>query len=385
MVGLDSASKEDHDDVALAHEYRLSLTTKPRQSSFRVVALVFLKPESIDINKATIPGIVCWEGDRPYLVGSNSESCWMGNSICAERAALVQLRWFPDTIVSKIVVVTDAPCQVSPGMLCREFMASMDQIPWDTPVLLAGTNCQLCGKCPLETDQACSHSRGACQRLDHITNIRELYPHPSLYVRTAPSGCVEFGSKWKDVLLDSESELLKVARSAIDLTDPCSDLHPITYAAAVYFRDKSFAKAVSKKALEYGCSLDAVTQLSPILEAKRNRGIEPLELVQIDHFGIAHAPFGAARAFLVEHGYGNLKVFVHSYNTELRSIEWKTMKAVDLAPNIPSHVRKIINPSLDDNKEKEGEGDQSSEYEDETDYSSDEEQYSSTSYGSSKN
>jgi len=34
-------------------------------------------------------------------------------------------------------------------------------------------------------------------------------------------------------------------------------------------------------------------------------------VVQVDQFGILHAPFASARAFLVEYGHGDATVLVH--------------------------------------------------------------------------
>lgn len=130
--------------------------------------------------------------------------------------------------------------------------------------------------------------------------------------------------------------------------------------------------ACQKKALEYGCSLDAVTQLAPFLEDQRQlmhrysqtkpsssnvsssssissasfvafasylsidesataKSNRPILLIQVDQFGIAHAPFAKARAFLTEYGYGDCHVLVHNADaTEMLDIQVK-----DLVPSAP--------------------------------------------------
>jgi hypothetical protein len=335
----------DQSDLLLAHKYRQSLKYAPRQSNFRVVALIFLEKESI-LSNIESPPLVCWLGeDRPYLLGTNAEACWIGNSVCAERAALTQLGWYPSAVVNKIVIATDAPDAIAPGMLCREFMASCDQIPWDTQIVLGGTHCQLCNSehggngddetCPDGT----IHNMVAC-----VVPLQELYPHPSLYVRTKPTDCVAFGKQWAARLAESESPILQIARTAFDgeVEDgEHTELHPITYAAAVLFRDKSYATSRCVKLLEYGCSMDAVTQLAPIMKAKRDKGLEAIQIVQVDQFGIAHPPFAPARAFLAEQGYGHLSVLMHSFDLEENCLVWKNTKASELAPMTPEFVKQL--------------------------------------------
>jgi len=49
----------------------------------------------------------------------------------------MQIRFIPDIeTVTKLVIVTDEVDAISPGLLCREFMASHGKIPWDVPIVL---------------------------------------------------------------------------------------------------------------------------------------------------------------------------------------------------------------------------------------------------------
>jgi hypothetical protein len=359
----------DQLDLLLAHKYRRSLRNAPCQSNFRVVALIFLEQGSILSDRnSSCPPLLCWSGDRPYLLGTNAETCWIGNSICAERSALALLRWYPSAIVSKIVIVTDAPGAIAPGCLCREFMASCDQIPWDTRIVLGGTQCQ---RCKLQLPKECQlldqdaprngdidvddndSSEGTDSTIvcadgtkhdfvSSIVTLKTIYPHPSLYVRSKAEECVALGSKWKQSLLKSEEHLVNVARDVFGKqADKSTSLHPISYVAAVRFQDDSFATSRCVKSLEYGCSLDAITQLAPQMEAKRNSGIDAIQIVQLDQFGLAHPPFAPGRAFLVEHGYGHVEVGMHDFDPHCNVLIWNVVKASELAPMVPDFVAQM--------------------------------------------
>lgn len=57
---------------------------------------------------------------------------------------------------------------------------------------------------------------------------------------------------------------------------------------------------------------------------------EPVLIIMIDQYGIAHAPFAQARALLSEHGYGEVKVIVH--NAVSRMPEVTTITALTPQP-----------------------------------------------------
>jgi cytidine deaminase len=362
----ESEMESDQLDLLLAHRYRRSLKNAPCQSNFRVVALIFLEQDSIVPDRTSCLPLLCWSGDRPYLLGTNAETCWIGNSICAERSALALLRWYPSATVSKIVIVTDAPGAIAPGCLCREFMASCDQIPWDTRIVLGGTQCQRCElHLPQEyqlldqdarrngdndDDKNSEGSDGTMLCADgskhdfisSIVTLETIYPHPSVYVRSKPEECIALGSKWKHSLLQSEQLIVKIARDVFgQQVDKSTSLHPISYVAAVRFQDDSFATSRCVKSLEYGCSLDAITQLAQQMEAKRNSGVDAIQIVQLDQFGLAHPPFAPGRAFLVEHGYGHVEVGMHDFDPEHNVLIWKAVMASELAPMVPDFVAQM--------------------------------------------
>jgi len=369
-------------DVFLAHKYRFKLTKPPRQSSFRVVAVVFYELNDGTIWDFTPIGASKSEG-RPYVLGANDEPCFIGGSICAERAAFVQLRWLSATgqlrKITKVVITTDAAIPISPGMLCREFMSSQPYMSMDVPIVL-GT-C-ICKHCQLDITKVepesvtslispCSKRQGQSHVfMGLVTNLNQLYPFPSPYTRLDTQGCVALGKRWSEHHLlegyGTEAEnalstgkiqqLLQRAKEA-SMSDYRSALHPIQYGAAVLFTDGTLVTSHQKKALEYGSTLDAVTQLAPIIEEKckisRNQNItpeigepnkiRPMLLAQVDQFGIAHSPFASARAYLSEFGYDDCVVLVHTFVGEegneqnIESLEPKLLQVrVDqLAPQAP--------------------------------------------------
>ena len=482
-------SDDDWNDIQLSHEYRLHLQTKPSQSSFRVLALVFY--ESIEDNEedgtelptksavsTTLPFV--WipryttettnsnddrnndedpqqqqrkrprrgRHQRTYVVGTNDEPGFIGGAICAERAAMVQLRFAPPHKITKIVICTDSADPISPGMLCREFIAGHggqgdgggrhrrryhQEISWDLPVISTGSYCRRCQKqdeglfVPMPSTPSssssfqcstsiCNSSDGDKTALkdpgDEIgfthhdipvlqTTIRELYPHPSPYTRLTAKESVELGKKFHNYYYSShqsqkqEERSEKARRRQDDNTamgrrllqmamneaqkqrqrkhgdvggfDPSSDddsddIHPIYFGAAVEFQNGSIVTSYQLSALEYGCTLDAVSQLATQIDkmasATTNNGDGgegthdrnlPICLVQVDQYGIAHAPFAPARAFLTEHGYGSCDVLLHDTGhsrtnevtpfTNYDDVEqWKLIQvnASSLAPNSPS-------------------------------------------------
>ena len=74
--------------------------------------------------------------------------------------------------------------------------------------------------------------------------------------------------------LDATRYLLHLAQKASQ-RDSRTALHPLRYGAAVLFSDGSTSTAYQKKALEYGCSLDAVTQLAQVIEDKGGESGDP--------------------------------------------------------------------------------------------------------------
>ena len=200
-------------DVLLAHKYRLSLRSAPIQSSFRVVAVVFFSRSQGAVRRQ----------ERFHVVGSNDEPNTVSGSICAERAALMQLRFVLDLEeVTKVIIVTDDVDPISPGMLCREFMASFNKMSDSTPILLGRAVCRKCGlnlsgkTCGGATGvfdpdklkhvndkmfEECGTEAGSKYPSPHdfvgsVTSIRELFPYPSLYSGLSSVDAFQFGQRY---------------------------------------------------------------------------------------------------------------------------------------------------------------------------------------------
>mmetsp|Transcript_24973 Transcript_24973/g.54757 ORF Transcript_24973/g.54757 Transcript_24973/m.54757 type:complete len:441 (+) Transcript_24973:131-1453(+) len=368
-------SAEDWNDAYLAHQYRLSLPSSPTQSNFRVLALLFYEEIQSD-NDSSIAGAATshlppWVkqvvGDRNFIVGTNDEPGYIGGAICAERAAMVQLRFVPAFRITKLVIATDCETvPISPGMLCREFLAGHgESVPWTLKVLSTGSKCMRChrkdedifqklwkAKSVKEDNEklhCCinGHTRHSLPTLR--TTIAELYPFPSPYTRLTAPQSVLLGTKYsessnstRDLISQGATakRLLELAISEAKqsvLNEVGRENHPIHFGAAVVFEDQSISTCHQSSALEYGCSLDAVSQLVPYIEDK---GCVPILIVQTDQYGIAHSPFAPARAYLSEHGHEECQVLVHE--TDINDVNcldlWglKKVQVTDLAPTPPT-------------------------------------------------
>lgn len=379
---FDALEQNDQDDVTLAYRYRLSLPSKPRQSSFRVLALLFYEILSIppEDDTSTIDGgasgvfvrpgrpmLPPWmaqttKDGRSYIVGANDEAGYIGGAICAERAALVQLRFLPNFRLTKVVISTDSVDPITPGLLCREFLVGKPSVPWTVPVITTGCRCQNCGK----NDEALFSDKNSsngdegftaicCEGQDKhsiptvSTTMRHLYPYPSPYTRLTASQQVALGESYSarasedfESLEEPDSKrLLELA--IMEARSNISDLHPIQFGAAVIFDDGVIVTSRQSNGLEYGCTLDAVSQLASHFQ----EGATPLLLVQADQFGIAHAPFAPARAFLTEQGFEHCQIVIHDVpvsndDQDIFDIDQWTLKEVyasDLVPNAPTWTK----------------------------------------------
>ena len=263
-------SHDDLLDVLLAHKYRLSLKTPPNQSFFRVVCVVFFS-RRINGNLRE---------ERFHVVGTNDEPSAISGSICAERAALMQIRFIPDIeTVTKLVIVTDEVDAISPGLLCREFMASHGKIPWDVPIVLGRSVCRKCGL--TLSGKACGDSDGCfdmssdetlkenfdnvfatCQRghdesknkafptphdfVGSVTTLKELFPFPSMYVRMTAREALRFGESMMNQT-SSKNQLPRVSSTKDDDDDSTAD--DITTGS---FRQERFDLTMLTSVLEEG-------------------------------------------------------------------------------------------------------------------------------------
>jgi cytidine deaminase len=308
-----------------AHQLRLRLS-KPPQSEFRVVCCLLLE-------------------DGTEIWGTNDEvSPSLSSAICAERAACLTYRsqqW--SSTIHKVFVVTDALQPLPPGTLCREYLYCHPATLPSTKVVMQAAPASSSSCDPPNSTAAASASS------TWTLTLEDLYPYPSCYIRKGltslqSSRMGQALEETMDVLLshlvipglfgDQTRALLNAAHRA-SLRDDSHDrqLHPIQYGAAmaVLLLDEDrleYWEAHQLKAYEYGGSQDPVCQLvaRAVRRAKtdNNAGddhhhnhdatliatIKVLAVCQVDQYGIPHAPYGAARACMVEHGFGDAQVVV---------------------------------------------------------------------------
>ena len=107
--------------LQLAKE-RMSNIIPPIQSNFRVYAIITWKDDTND--------------EKGWISGTNSETAYIGGSICAERAAAVQLRELPcSASVTGLYLISDLKNDcITPGVLCREYLLSC--MATDVPIHL---------------------------------------------------------------------------------------------------------------------------------------------------------------------------------------------------------------------------------------------------------
>ena len=318
----DSDSSLEQDDAAYleqAHEFRLSLE-KPQHSDFRVVALLLMDDGSI-------------------IEGANDEpSPTLSGSICAERGAFLRLRVEESQMGTKrkvktVYIVTDAVTPIPPGTLCREYMFGHAACSPDTRVVM-------------QSAQSKEHS------WPWISSLRELYPYPSIYMGLNVKGQLQLGNLYANEHVQDDmslelsglsqrnmevDRLVEAAQKATEFDDR-DVLHAMRYgaAAALLLEDDTIeiVTASQRKAVEYGGSLDAVTQLVPQLFKRDGTRQKVLAITLVDQFGVAHAPFAAARAFLVEHGFGDC-VCILVARGENGKLYRKAVSASDLGPFVP--------------------------------------------------
>lgn len=340
-IGYPITKEEIDNDIGLivfANKNRELLSSSPRLSFFRVYALIIIK---------TIT--------NEYLIihGTNSEADYIGSSICAERSALVKLRYFDNPKIIKVIVVTDLTMPVSPGMLCREYLMSVCDS--ESVIVMGGSNA---------SDE---NDIKKCK-------MKDLWPFPYLYRSCDRSNIIEYAQSFvlkSDINLESlrfandsnrvnNNKLEKLLRIACSYTkyDAADTLHPIKLASAVLYDDDSIDVTWMLKGLEYGCTLDPVSQMVSKMMQNRicgecklnvssdlNNNIfkfikSPIMLVNVDQYGVAHSPHAQARALLTEHGFGQLEVMIHNENGQIEIV-----LVSSLVPN-PEGVNILSNESF---------------------------------------
>lgn len=328
---------EDEEYFTLLEHLRDHEMKLPLLSSFRVLALFAYE----DL-----------EGNCKHVVGANCECSNIGGALCAERSAICQLQLLPVAFVRKVYIVSDADVCLTPGTLCREFLSSSPLFTRQTPFLMRAAKCQPC-----------------------TTTLEELYPFPLIYDRVAKNDILSFAQTFCEDAVQAAAaaspvtpvtqvsggndakypafvqlqlqRMSKVERAvylaAFEATvyDTRDDLFPVRYAAAALFSDGDIRVTWQHKTLEYGSSLDPLSKLIPFIDAKgleaprlrfddktdelvvtetKNTKASPVFVVQVDQFGILHAPFARVRAFFYEYDFQELVVLVHDERSVLHRV-----------------------------------------------------------------
>jgi cytidine deaminase len=285
-----------HDDKILVdycNYKRTTLPSSPTQSNFRVYCLLIVKlaDESITI-----------------IEGTNGEQGYIGGAICAERSALLKLRFLENPMVTKVVVTTDSDRALSPGALCREYLTSA--VNASRPVVMANFDGSVLTS----------------------TTLTSLYPYPYLYrywqrnaiLSNADVFCELIKQSPRDSTNETIRRLFDEAMK-VNKKDFNDILHPIRFSAAVCLPNGSIETAWQYKGLEYGCTLDPVSQLLRSMEISKDETDSVTELpsllIMIDQYGVCHAPFAQARALLTEYGFGSVKCVVHDEDGKLAILD----------------------------------------------------------------
>jgi cytidine deaminase len=287
-------------DVANAHAEREAYKA-PAQSQFRVAAL--LRFRRADSTEGTIQAV----NEEPH--DGN-----IRGAICAERAAMCRFQSEEQDSganVLRVVVVTDAPPPIYPGPLCREFLTATCSP--DVEVVASGT------KDPVAFVNS---------------PLRDLLPLPSVYRRKDQPAMKAAGEAFSGkVRAPSDASSAKAYTAAFERAKKQTQqlsVFPLVFAGAVSFEDGRVYCTHELKGIEYGCTVDAVSLLIPELVRVREEGLPPaVSIVQVDNFGVAHAPFAAARSLLVEHGFGAVRLCAHADDGEWAA----AMSAKDSLPN----------------------------------------------------
>lgn len=282
---------------------------KPISSLFRVHCILKLSDDTPPFR-----GITTLDDGTMIVMGCNTETTFMGGSLCAERGAICQLALFPQRpTISCVYIVSDASVCITPGALCREVLIEYTQNPGLRIVL---SNSSLT---TVET-----------------TNLGLLYPYPSLFMGVPVNELVEFGSDLAETAHEIvDPEFKKLVEKALEYIKASNihgrSLHPIDFVAAVQYTDGTTDFSVIAKALEFGCSIYPMDRLTHCMETSyKTRGVLPAKIIQADQFGNLHSLFPPARSYFSEHSiFGETLLLLRDGSENV------IIRASELLPSIP--------------------------------------------------
>lgn len=179
--------------------------------------------------------------------------------------------------------------------------------------------------------------------------LGELYPHPYLYRNLRRNEVTSYAFDYSSTLCHNtctfQNELHQLHYRALEVinNDNMDGVHPIKFSAAVKYQNGDIDVTWFLKALEYGNSLDPVSQLVVGMEKRKYQNklkIEqndetydpsysiPTFILMTDQYGVCHAPFATARSLLTEHGYGDIQIVVKHHPVTC----YETCTANELVP-----------------------------------------------------
>lgn len=321
------------------------LCERPKQTGFRVFSILTYtpdeeetkqrKPQQTDQPPISTPHpydnhnyVHGTDKKLAFVTGTNTEPCFIGNSICSERSAILQMRMKAYKTIEKLYITADSDSIITPGLLCREMLCEF--LTLDTPIILASVNAQMKNGFDVQ-----------------VANLRVLFPYPSIYLNVPGSAVAEYAQKFHSTCdkLTSDSPVVKAHPACLDLyssvvaytaKDLRPSLHPLRYAAGVLFADGSTRLVAMTKLLEYGWSLDAIVKLIPYMEDKRAAGVKPVLVILADQFGNLHSPSAPGRSHLSEGGYEVDLVF-HDRHGKLVYTNPRS-----IAPDVPDAIEDVL-------------------------------------------
>ena len=260
-------------------------------------------------------------GASRTLQGVNTETCILSSCICAERAALAQLRLAPGgwRWVDAVYIAATSPTLVTPGLLCREFLSEFSPAVAARREALLGGGGGGAGAAalpavtlpPADPDGDIAIVLfSSDQTLSARYRLLELYPYAPLYhgvphaqladrgaafaARCAPVtegalAALAAGAPHLAPLLHAAVALHAAVLALAAKPHDGDALYPVHLAAGALLSTGGVALARQLKGLEYGCSADAVVRLSGrfcVGGVGAGEGLgEPLLLLQVDQFG----------------------------------------------------------------------------------------------------
>jgi cytidine deaminase len=159
------------------------------------------------------------------------EQGYIGGSICAERAALLQLAHYKSPVIKKVIVTTDSESPIAPGVLCREYLLS--HAAPNTAVVMANAASTLISRCTLQELYPCQYLYRYQRRKD-VLCFAEAFA-----TNTAPVG---------DSLYPGAAELFRRAQAVLAY-DCAQALHPLQLAAGVLYSNGDIEVTWMLKAL----------------------------------------------------------------------------------------------------------------------------------------